>query len=61
MLVLEFLSLGLLGPSDPIAPCVFKGFSELVGVSEVVFWAEGGLINVFGEFEEFLPFGAIAP
>ena len=50
MLVIEFLSLELLGPSDPVAPCVFKGFSELVVDSEVVFWAEGGLINVFGKF-----------
>ena len=61
MLVIEFLSLGLLGPSDLVAPCVFKVFSELVVDSEVVFWAEGGLIYVFGKFERFWPFGAIAP
>ena len=58
MLFLEFLSLGLLGPSDPVAPCVFKGFSELVVDSKVVFWAEGGLFNGFVKFGGILALGS---
>ena len=61
VLVLGFMSLGLLGPSDPVARCVFRGFAEYDVVSEVVFWAEGGLIDVFDKFERFWPFGAVAP
>ena len=61
VLVLGFMSLGLLGPSDPIALCVFRGFAELDIVSGVVFWTEGGLNDVFDKFERFWPFGAIAP
>ena len=55
------MSLGLLGPSDPIAPCVFRALLNRYIVSEVVFWPEGGLIDVFDKIERFWPFGAIAP
>ena len=61
MLFLEFRSLGLLGPSDPVAPCVFGGFlSCLVALKyfpgrRVVCLRDLLSFGNFGPWEHLLP------